>query len=147
MPGRVNGPFPATASSVPKSPSTRPVPWSPSTVPPIVKLGGCTGGVSSSAIATSALRCRPSFAQRARESETRNVCSPSASRSSRIGISTSRGEASPRWKVTVVRVRSKSLPARADPALVAIVALAFPRFPPVRLTSTSIGTPVDSSVA
>ena len=73
-------------------------------MPPIVKLGGCAGGVSSSAIVTAARRCSPSFAQRGWDSETVNVWPSSGSSSSRIGISTSRGEASPPANVTVVRV-------------------------------------------
>ena len=73
-------------------------------MPPIVKLGGCGGGVSSSVIVTSAARCAPSFAQRGRDSETVNVWASSGALSSRIGISTSRGEASPPMKVIVLRV-------------------------------------------
>ena len=72
-------------------------------MPPIVKLGGCAGGVSSSAIVTLAARCAPSFAQRGRDSESVNVSASSGAWSSRIGISTSRGEASPPAKVTVLR--------------------------------------------
>ena len=72
-------------------------------MPPIVKLGGCGGGVSSSAIVTSAVRCAPSFAQRGCDSESVNVWASSGAWSSRIGISTSRGEASPPAKVTVLR--------------------------------------------
>ena len=42
-------------------------------MPPIVKLGGCAGGVSSSAIVTPAERCAPSFAHRGCDSESENV--------------------------------------------------------------------------
>ena len=65
----------------------------------------------------------------------------SAALSSRIGISTNRGEVSPLPKVTRVVVGLKSCPECAEPPLVRTVALISPRDPPVRVTS-AVGNPV-----
>ncbi len=65
-----------------------------------------------------------------------NVSAGSTSLSSRSGISTRRGEASPSPKRTVVVVDLKSRPDCAVPPRVDSSTLALPWEPPVRVTST-----------
>ena len=117
-------------------------------MPPIVKLGGCGGGVSSSAIVTPAARCAPSFAQRGmRQRDRERLRRPRAPGPRGSGSRRAAARRPRRRSVTVVRGRPCSrCPPRPIPRCVVTVALALPFFPPVRVTSTNIGTPVDSSV-
>jgi hypothetical protein len=154
VPENVKGPLAVTGSVVPRLTSTRPLPSSPSTVPPTVNAGGGGGGGwSSSRIVTVAMRRAPRFAllasrfaQRGLPSETVKDSGDSGAASGSIGISTSRDEVSPFSNRTRVRVRLKSRPERAEPPLVLTVTLVAPRDPPARVTST-IGVPSASPAA
>src|SRR6185436_17245990 len=107
---------------------------------------GCAAA-SSSTIVRIAVFCGPNCTQPPGcDSSSSTVSSPSAFGSSAIGISTTRGCASPSAKKTVTFTGSKSLSPVAVPPMVVKVALTRPLLPPVRVMVTVGGASLSGVV-